>query len=308
MKRLYVLFLLLVVSAFGPALSAPKAEAGHVACGETIVANTVLDSDLACAEEGLIIGADNITLDLNGHTLRGPGLICNPCPAYDGIRISERTGVIIRNGALDGFVFGVRIRATNDSSLVDIEVRNSSLDGIVIVENSNNNLVKDCISRSSDYFGILINHESDKNTIEDCLVVENGFADGRPGIFIGGSGGGAASFENLISNSEVSDNAGAGIQVGGGSGDNTVSGNLVLRNGGPGILFGVLPPPLPVGNIITNNRIFWSGGKDILDETVGDSTAGTGNTYDGNRCHTSRPPGLCERPSVAPPGSRIRPN
>jgi hypothetical protein len=43
--------------------------ASHVRCGDTITANTTLDSDLLdCAGDGIGIGADGITLDLNGHS------------------------------------------------------------------------------------------------------------------------------------------------------------------------------------------------------------------------------------------------
>lgn len=84
--------------------------ASHVECGEVITTDTVLDSDLTCPAEGIVIGADNITLDLNGHTLTGPGLTCSPiCPGVDGVRVDVHTGVTIKNGYIAGFVFGVRL-------------------------------------------------------------------------------------------------------------------------------------------------------------------------------------------------------
>ena len=43
-------------------------------CGDTITADTTLHQDLVnCPNNGIIIGADNITLDLNGHTIDGDG-------------------------------------------------------------------------------------------------------------------------------------------------------------------------------------------------------------------------------------------
>ena len=46
--------------------------ANHVTCGDVITTDTTLDSDLLdCAGHGIVIGADNITLDLNGHTIDG---------------------------------------------------------------------------------------------------------------------------------------------------------------------------------------------------------------------------------------------
>ena len=46
----------------------------HVGCGDTITTDTTLESDLVdCPNDGIVIGADNITLDLNGHTIDGDG-------------------------------------------------------------------------------------------------------------------------------------------------------------------------------------------------------------------------------------------
>src|SRR2546423_11409696 len=47
-------------------------------CGSTLTTNTTLTADLVCAGDGLIIGADGITLNLGGHTItrtpRGNGI------------------------------------------------------------------------------------------------------------------------------------------------------------------------------------------------------------------------------------------
>src|SRR5215472_11679077 len=41
-------------------------------CGAVITANTTLQADLAgCTGDGLVIGADAITLNLDGHTIAG---------------------------------------------------------------------------------------------------------------------------------------------------------------------------------------------------------------------------------------------
>jgi hypothetical protein len=54
------------------ALGSGQALASPVACGDTITHDTTLHNDLTnCTTDGLVIGADNITLDLNGHTIDG---------------------------------------------------------------------------------------------------------------------------------------------------------------------------------------------------------------------------------------------
>ena len=50
----------------GPANAAP------LACGETITGDTTLHADLIdCPNGGIVIGGDDITLNLNGHTIGG---------------------------------------------------------------------------------------------------------------------------------------------------------------------------------------------------------------------------------------------
>ncbi len=48
------------------------AGAAVLSCGQTITQSTVLENDLTgCPNNGIVIGANNITLDLNGHTVAG---------------------------------------------------------------------------------------------------------------------------------------------------------------------------------------------------------------------------------------------
>ena len=48
----------------------PAAASGQpVACGQVITEDTTLENDLSCPGDGIVIGADGITLDLNGHTV-----------------------------------------------------------------------------------------------------------------------------------------------------------------------------------------------------------------------------------------------
>ena len=43
------------------------------ACGEVVEGLVELNSDLDCSGDGLIVGADEMTVRLNGHTIMGPG-------------------------------------------------------------------------------------------------------------------------------------------------------------------------------------------------------------------------------------------
>jgi hypothetical protein len=54
------------------ALVTSAASAQSLTCGQVIVEDTTLQNDLSdCSGDGIVIGADGITLDLNGHTVAG---------------------------------------------------------------------------------------------------------------------------------------------------------------------------------------------------------------------------------------------
>ena len=83
--------LLVVIASLtlGLASDAYASKPVHAACGQTITADTTLNSDLTnCTGPGITIGADDITLDLNGHTItgKGKGVASTTSPATTGSR------------------------------------------------------------------------------------------------------------------------------------------------------------------------------------------------------------------------------
>ena len=52
----------------------------------------------------MIVGADNVTIDLNGYAIRGLGT-----DAGIGIDVSGRTGVTVKNGRITDFAQGVQL-------------------------------------------------------------------------------------------------------------------------------------------------------------------------------------------------------
>ena len=69
----------------------PVTSSQVVECGDTITADTTLDSDLTgCPNNGIVIGADDITLDLNGHTISGDGKLVQALPARAALRLGGR--------------------------------------------------------------------------------------------------------------------------------------------------------------------------------------------------------------------------
>jgi parallel beta-helix repeat protein len=128
---------LAAVLAIGASLavaSAADAQARRVTCGQTITHDTTLTVDLTnCPGDGLVIGADNITLNLNRHTIDGTvGQLpaCDEPPfGSDGIRAGGYDGLTIENGTVQQFAHGIDGGAEGDG------VANSDLHGLVVRDN-----------------------------------------------------------------------------------------------------------------------------------------------------------------------------
>lgn len=96
-----------------------RAAASDISCGTTITANTALTHDLGpCIGDGLRIGADNITLDLNGHRLFGVQGLDDI--GGEGVELVGHSGVTITSsasgGQIDHFDAGVVIDGTGAST------------------------------------------------------------------------------------------------------------------------------------------------------------------------------------------------
>jgi hypothetical protein len=92
-------------------IGAAPARANHVQCGDTLVADTTLDTDLNCPENGVFIGAPGVTLDLHGHVIQGAderetGGVVALGSAFQGLEV--------RNGAIHGFPIGVYVDGPAD--------------------------------------------------------------------------------------------------------------------------------------------------------------------------------------------------
>lgn len=194
------------------------AAADHVDCGDTITNDTVLTHDLGpCLGDGLVVAADGITLNLNGHRIHA----LNGDGDHAGIRLAGVREVTIADGTVEGFDAGVVIRGGAGNTVRGVTAR----------DNVNDFLTPPCLL--GDGIAVL---GSDDNTVEGNRLVRNGpFG----GVSLVGD-----SDRNLIRDNEVSDNAvvalslfcgnsqqDEGIRVEGpGADDNRIEANLVERN------------------------------------------------------------------------------
>ena len=178
------LILLLVFAAI--VIGGESASAGvAVACGDTITSDTTLDSDLTdCPNNGIIIGADDVTLDLNGHSIDGDGQLVDPCPEGEfcdvGVANDGHRGLRLINGSVTEFAEGVFIFAAQRNRVVSISSSANAFFGFVVVESARsvvrNSSGNDNIPPEGDGLGLFGSHH--------IRIVGNSFKRNALGIHV----------------------------------------------------------------------------------------------------------------------------
>jgi parallel beta-helix repeat protein len=261
--------LALVVAGF-TVVGAGQALANHVSCGDTITTDTTLDGDLLnCPNNGIVIGADNITLDLNGHTVDGDGTPLDPCPegqacdvgvlnraGHDRLTIMGGTirqfgvGIVVEGGAAhprlhqlaasDNTDFGIIVVESTDSVIEKTSMSDNGVSGLILADSRRALVARNTVTGSHGYamnfFGVdasRIQHNKLNGNDHGMQVVEG-------------------SSHNTIRSNAVSHSGGSAIEVGGE--DNRVEHNR-LRDNGDGILVGA-SDTLISRNIVTGTGFF----------------------------------------------------
>ena len=205
---------------------------------------------------GITIDVDNVTLDLMGFSLVGPG----GADFYDGIYMHEKSNIEIRNGTIRNFPrngiyggYGVGNRINN------LNINNNSF-GVYLIDDISVT-VTGCTTMENDNMGLYLGTSS---------IVKNNTAykNGSTGIF--------ARYGSVVTNNASFQNGYAGITVDYGS---TVTGNTCYDNSDYGIT-------ASVGSTIVDNTAH-SNGSGIragYGSTVTNNTA-YGNTNNGIRLY-----------------------
>jgi nitrous oxidase accessory protein NosD len=270
------LALLLTGAAIGvSAFMGSQALAAPLACGDTITADTKLDSDLVdCPNNGIVIGANNVTLDLNGHTVDGDGEFVDHCSRNElcdvGVASERHNGLTIKGGRVKQFGIGVGVfdaqhadlRQLTVSKNIDLgivlaeaersEVRTSSVTanglhtdeaGLGVFFSHHVKIRRNSISRNGDIG--LIMFEADNIRIKKNTVADHPEA----GMLLAGDNNKVAS-NRVVRNSE-------GIGFAGN--DNAITRNQVLESG----LFGINRDGGD-RNLIAHNKVRGAGRQGIL--------------------------------------------
>jgi parallel beta-helix repeat protein len=245
---------ILVVGALallGTPVVAGTAGAAVLSCGQVITQSTVLENDVgpcpANGAHGIVVGASNITLDLNGHTVfgtaaRGEGA---------GVYMLNRTGVTVRNGTVRDFDGGVAVDGGSGNTVTAITARDNigTLnvtrygEGIALLSSTNNRVIGNLVVHNGPFGGIglysINNNEhartttgnANGNLIDSNQVVDNNIArsetiNDSDGIRVERQG----EF-NVITNNRVTGSGLDGIALFAFSPNNTIRNNAVHNNG-----------------------------------------------------------------------------
>ena len=160
-------------------------------CGMHVTENLLLAADTpVCTGSGLIVDADGVTIDLNGHTVQG-----DQSADHVGIDAQDHAGVTIRNGVVSSFDRG--IASTGRSlALLDVVARANVVYGAILT--GEKAVVRDSAFVESTGSGLKVNGSKPK--------VTNSFFVGN-----GGSGVVAESTGGTFTNLTTTGNAGHGF-------------------------------------------------------------------------------------------------
>jgi parallel beta-helix repeat protein len=226
MRRLGLSLIVAVALSAAVGSASGRALAPEPSCGDTITVDTKLVKDLVnCPNNGLVIDADNVTLDLNGHVVDGDDAEFTDCPPDEacdiGVLDFEHHGVTIKGGKVREFTFGSLVIGATDSRLTRLDLSHNFFSGLLVAESSRSQI--DLITASAnglttDQAGVDV-FDSRELTIARNTV----FANGDIGYFVSGMD------DSRFEENSIADHPEAGILLDHGNG-NEFSDNRLSNN------------------------------------------------------------------------------
>jgi parallel beta-helix repeat protein len=174
------------------------------------------------------IGAPDVCLDLDGHTLSGALGDCSHIIAGDGIVLnSGAVNVRIYNGTLEGFRLGFSINGSSQLQIEGLTITNNWR-GIQVVDDAHDNHINGNDISANCETGVLLGTGPYHNEFTGNTVRSNGFSGGGGGIYV-------SSDDTVISSNDISGNQGSGVRVVAGVEGSLIQGNTVNLNSNEGI-------------------------------------------------------------------------
>ena len=253
MRRIAPAICLLAFPLASAASGGALAQTAPLSCGDTITVDATLDRDLRdCPNNGIVIGADDITLDLNGHTISGDGKPFKACSEREicdvGVLNDGHDGVRVRKGAVGQFDSGVLVGRARENRVLDISSSQNTSFGFVVFRSAQI-LVRGSsgsrnIAPEGDGMGLfeshdvrIVDNEFRRNpgpgihvqASTDILIKGNLISHSSPGILLGGEERADRADRNQVRGNHFVGNA-AGVLLGRGN-RNVIAHNRFLRDG-----------------------------------------------------------------------------
>jgi parallel beta-helix repeat protein len=255
---------------------ASPAAAAPLACGQTVTTSTTLAADLVCPSgDGLVLQGNDITLNLNGHAVRGEldshtiasagavgdnGVLGAPYTVrfakgqFVGIRIRGSRNTVTGPGAVRQFAAGILVDGGSANTVTRLTIEENFGppgttdlgDGIMVSDSTANNITTNTVRNNGPFDGIVLLGASGHNVIWANTVADNRQPEICPTydyFRFSTSGGGIVqvcgpTHPSLKPYSYVNQQN-HGIKLEGANGgapfENTIHGNTVTGNGNAGI-------------------------------------------------------------------------
>jgi len=325
-RRGIVIASAVAVGLVGPAVAAGPALA-KTGCGAVINTDTTLKTDVGpCPGVGLVVAANNITVNLGGHRVFGT----KAEGSSPGVLLDHVSKVTLKNGSIDNFDAGVLVFRGQKNTLTRLDVHDNDSaqfvadhpdeaqlgDGVVILGSSSNRLTTNDVHDNGPFSGISIVTETGPRGVSGPLPTGNIIAGNTvrhndvddactsAGDFFGGP---CQPGEGVFSED-------IGVRVEGPGADHTnISGNTIVANGREGISVlntrnASTPPeinsPQNIDTLISGNDINHNGVARVLTDPEVGQLGGDGIF---NRCFNgSFVPGCPTRTTIV--GNQVNNN
>ena len=186
-------------------------------CGQVITQNVVLTSNLDCADsDGLIVGASDIVIDLNGHTISGPDAESQEKTSSKvGVMIPNMNNVVVQDGTINGFQAGILMTGSQNVEIKGIVSKDNQIGAFSTGASIVNVHLSILMNNQIGFAG----HSTQQATIENNNLYQNALA----GITLVNSDNGVLTLNSITE-------SGNGLYVDNQSNNNNVNFNNVLLN------------------------------------------------------------------------------